>query len=67
MKPLLTDEEYAITVQVANNFGAGGGVGEKLQLMLEDKGKKSSNWVKFFIFEFQIPNFKYLYIFVLAQ
>lgn len=45
MKPVLTKDEFAITEQVATSFGAPGGVGEKLQHMLEEKGAKESNWV----------------------
>lgn len=45
VKPLLTKDEFAVTEQVAKNFGAPGGVGEKLQLMLEEKGAKEPNWV----------------------
>ena len=45
MKPLLTKDEFVITEQVAKSFGAPGGVGEKLQHMLEEKGAKEKNWV----------------------
>ncbi|XP_057381809.1 carnitine O-acetyltransferase-like [Daphnia carinata] len=45
VKPLLTKDEFAITEQVAKNFGAPGGVGEKLQLMLEEKGANEPNWL----------------------
>ncbi len=45
VKPLLTKDEFVITEQVANSFGAPGGVGEKLQHMLEEKGSKEPNWV----------------------
>lgn len=45
VKPLLTKDEFAVTEQVAKNFGAPGGVGEKLQLMLEEKGAKEPNWL----------------------
>lgn len=49
VKPLLTKDEFAITEQVAKNFGAPGGVGEKLQLMLEEKGAYEQNWVCYHI------------------
>ncbi|XP_046459973.1 carnitine O-acetyltransferase-like isoform X1 [Daphnia pulex] len=45
VKPLLTKDEFVITEQVAKNFGAPGGVGEKLQHMLEEKGAKEKNWL----------------------
>lgn len=46
MKPVLNQDELAITNKVVKNFGAPGGVGQKLQKMLEEKGSKSPNWVK---------------------
>lgn len=45
VKPVLTKDEFAITEQVAKSFGAPGGVGEKLQQMLEEKGANEPNWV----------------------
>ncbi|KAI9555588.1 hypothetical protein GHT06_018103 [Daphnia sinensis] len=45
VKPLLTKDEFAITEQVVKNFGGPGGVGEKLQLMLEEKGANEPNWL----------------------
>lgn len=45
MKPLLSQNEFAVTSELAKHFGAPGGVGEKLQKLLEDKGSRVPNWV----------------------
>ena len=45
MKPLLPEDALTITTQETNNFGAPGGIGEKLQTMLENKASKEVNWV----------------------
>ncbi|XP_046403025.1 carnitine O-acetyltransferase-like isoform X2 [Ischnura elegans] len=44
VKPLITDEEFKITSNVVAKFGAPGGVGEKLQSLLEKRAKSTTNW-----------------------
>ena len=43
-KPLLTPEEYDHTVAVVEDFKAG--IGQKLQAMLEERGRDERNWVR---------------------
>nr|CAG4646179.1 EOG090X04D9 [Macrothrix elegans] len=45
VKPLLTDEDFLKTEQIVKDFGAPGGVGQKLQQLLEQKGSKEDNWL----------------------
>ena len=46
MKPLLTDQEFARTRAVVEEFGQPGGVGEQLHRKLEEKAHKTDNWVR---------------------
>ena len=46
VKPLLSEHQFSITKQVAKNFGAPGGVGAKLQQLLQKKGSAEDNWVR---------------------
>jgi hypothetical protein len=64
VKPLLTKDEFVITEQVTKNFGAPGGVGEKLQHMLEEKGVNEKNWVRigtYYLLYFSKAYFKLFY------
>jgi len=45
-KPLLSEDQFSLTKQIAKNFGAPGGVGAKLQKLLEEKASAEDNWVK---------------------
>ncbi|XP_071441839.1 carnitine O-acetyltransferase-like [Hetaerina americana] len=45
VRPLITDEEFKITTSVVSKFGAPGGVGEKLQSLLEKKAQSTNNWL----------------------
>ncbi|KAB7506160.1 Carnitine O-acetyltransferase [Armadillidium nasatum] len=45
VKPLVTDEEFRITEEIVNKFGAQNGLGEKLQSSLEERAKISENWL----------------------
>jgi len=45
VKPLLSEHQFSITKQVAKNFGAPGGVGAKLQQLLQKKGSAEDNWL----------------------
>lgn len=45
VKPLVTEEEFNITQDLAKKFAASGGIGEKLQKMLEEKAANTESWV----------------------
>ncbi|XP_067001484.2 carnitine O-acetyltransferase isoform X2 [Anabrus simplex] len=45
VKPLITDDEFCITQDIVKNFGSPGGVGEKLQKLLEERAKTTDNWL----------------------
>lgn len=42
----MTDQEFAKTQAVVKDFGQPGGVGEQLHRKLEEKARKSDNWVR---------------------
>lgn len=43
--PIVSDEAYKRTEKLVNEFGAPGGVGQKLQNILLDIAQKKDNWV----------------------
>lgn len=43
--PIVSEEAYQITERLVNEFGATGGVGERLQAILLDIAEKKENWV----------------------
>ncbi|KAG8228401.1 hypothetical protein J437_LFUL003874, partial [Ladona fulva] len=45
VRPLVTNEEFNITKSLVLNFGSPGGVGEKLQSLLQKKAKETDNWL----------------------
>ncbi|KAF4522336.1 hypothetical protein B566_EDAN011337 [Ephemera danica] len=45
-KPFLTEAEYAVTTTLAREFIAPGGVGERLQGVLEERAKNHDNWLE---------------------
>lgn len=45
IKPLLTDQEYKRSVQIVEDFGKPGGIGEKLQQKLQERAKNTDNWL----------------------
>uniref|UniRef100_A0A4W6E7V2 Choline O-acetyltransferase n=1 Tax=Lates calcarifer TaxID=8187 RepID=A0A4W6E7V2_LATCA len=45
MKHLLTEEQFNKTQNIVKQFGAPGGVGERLQSKLEERRKNKANWV----------------------
>lgn len=45
VRPLVTDEEFNITKALVSSFGAPGGIGEKLQSLLEKKYQSTENWL----------------------
>lgn len=44
--PIVSDEVYRKTEQLARQFGASGGVGEKLQRILLQAAEEKDNWVR---------------------
>ncbi|XP_052756862.1 carnitine O-acetyltransferase-like isoform X2 [Galleria mellonella] len=46
VKPHLKDEEFAITSRLIQSFGAEGGVGQKLQALLEKRAQEHLNWLE---------------------
>ncbi|XP_059048863.1 carnitine O-acetyltransferase-like [Achroia grisella] len=46
VRPHLKDEEFAVTSQLIQSFGAEGGVGQKLQGLLERRAQEHSNWLE---------------------
>ncbi|XP_013181171.1 PREDICTED: carnitine O-acetyltransferase-like isoform X1 [Papilio xuthus] len=46
VKPFLSDEEFANTAKLVNEFGSQGGVGIKLQSLLEKRAEKHVNWLE---------------------
>lgn len=47
VKPLIDEKDFENTKQIAGDFAKKGGVGEKLQKLLEDRAKTTDNWVSF--------------------
>lgn len=45
LQPIVSQEEWAQTKQLVEEFQTSGGVGERLQKGLECRAKKSENWV----------------------
>lgn len=45
LQPIVSEEEWAHTKQLVEEFQAAGGVGERLQKGLERRAKKMENWV----------------------
>ncbi|KAF4522335.1 hypothetical protein B566_EDAN011336 [Ephemera danica] len=45
VKPLVTGEEYKVTQELANKFAVPGGLGEKLQKLLEAKAATTESWL----------------------
>lgn len=45
VKPLVNDEEYLQTETLVREFGSSGGIGEKLQRLLEERSKNKENWL----------------------
>lgn len=43
--PIVSEEAYQITERLVSEFGAPGGVGERLQAILLDIAEKKENWV----------------------
>lgn len=50
MRPLVNDGEYAATEDAVKKFGSSGGVGVKLQKLLEERAKNEENWVKIYFY-----------------
>ncbi|KAM3959049.1 carnitine O-Acetyl-Transferase isoform 2-T2 [Aphomia sociella] len=46
VRPHLKDEEFAVTTNLIKSFGAEGGVGQKLQALLENRAKEHLNWLE---------------------
>lgn len=46
LQPIVSEEEWAHTKQLVEEFQAAGGVGERLQKGLERRAKKMENWVR---------------------
>lgn len=44
--PIVSDEAYRKTEQLVRQFGAPGGVGEKLQRILVQAAEEKDNWVR---------------------
>lgn len=45
LQPIVSEEEWAHTKQLVDEFQASGGVGERLQKGLERRARKTENWV----------------------
>lgn len=45
LQPIVSEEEWAQTRQLVEEFQASGGVGERLQKGLERRARKTENWV----------------------
>lgn len=45
VRPLLNEEEYQQTEKIVQEFGAPGGLGEKLHFLLEEKARNCENWL----------------------
>lgn len=45
LQPIVSEEEWAHTKQLVDEFQTSGGVGERLQKGLERRAKKMENWV----------------------
>uniref|UniRef100_A0A8C9LD43 Choline O-acetyltransferase n=1 Tax=Pavo cristatus TaxID=9049 RepID=A0A8C9LD43_PAVCR len=45
MKHLVPEEQFRKTKSIVEQFGVAGGLGESLQLILEEKREKTTNWV----------------------
>ena len=45
VKPVVSDAQYVETEKVVREFGRRGGIGEKLQLILEERAKARENWL----------------------
>ncbi|KAJ0181787.1 hypothetical protein K1T71_002509 [Dendrolimus kikuchii] len=46
VKPHLNDDEFAVTSKIIKEFAAEGGVGRKLQDLLERRAKEHQNWLE---------------------
>ncbi|CAK1603225.1 unnamed protein product [Parnassius mnemosyne] len=46
VRPFLNDEEFVVTANLVKEFGSHGGVGVKLQSLLEKKAEKHLNWLE---------------------
>lgn len=49
VKPLLNEDEFETTKNSASEFIKEGGVGEKLQKLLEERATTRKNWVSLFL------------------
>ena len=47
VKPLLDDKDFEKTKMITSDFAKEGGIGEKLQTLLEERYKNTDNWVHF--------------------
>lgn len=47
VRPFLTDEQYQRTQAVTERFRQPGGMGSKLQMLLEKRAEEKHNWVSF--------------------
>ncbi|KAG7311587.1 hypothetical protein JYU34_002635 [Plutella xylostella] len=45
VRPHLNDEEFAVTSTLVKDFGAAGGIGQKLQSLLEKRAEQHTNWL----------------------
>lgn len=45
MKHLVPEEQFRKTKSIVEQFGVAGGLGESLQLILEERREKTTNWV----------------------
>lgn len=45
LQPIVSEEEWAATKQLVDEFRSPGGVGERLQKGLERRARKTENWV----------------------
>jgi len=46
VKPLLSDADFAKTMDLVKEFGTNPNLGPKLQSLLENRAAKKDNWVK---------------------
>ncbi|GBP40317.1 Carnitine O-acetyltransferase [Eumeta japonica] len=46
VRPHLNDEEFAVTVKLVEDFQVDGGVGSKLQSLLEKRAREKENWLE---------------------
>ena len=48
VEPVVSEEEFRVTSEIVKKFSVPGGLGEKLQKILEDRAASTENWVSCF-------------------